>query len=353
MTMRAELIPPESPAWSELLETTRHDFYHLPSYARMSAVTEKGEPYGLFVTEAGRSLFLPLIIRSIPHADGARDATSPYGYPGTLVIAPEEERASFARDALLFARAWLSSQGIVSLFVRQNPVLGPAVDFSGAEGAASVSHGETIVIDLRATEEAMWSQTMSGHRNEINRSVRAGHVASIDTEFRHLDRFVAIYQDTMARVGASAYYFFDRAYITALREALGPSLSLAVVTIGDVVAAAGLFVETCGIVQYHLSGTDPAFMKERPTKLMLHHVRGWAKARGNTVMHLGGGVGGAEDSLFKFKAGFSKGRAAFHTLRMIADPPRYAALTSERDARKDAPQEPHTLAGFFPAYRRP
>ncbi len=353
MTLRAELLSPESPVWTEVLANARHDFYHLPAYARMAAVTDKGEPRALLVTEGERTLLLPLIVRRIPHTDSAWDVTSPYGYPGTLVIAPEADRAAFAREALLFAREWLRAEGCVSLFVRQNPVLGPTVDLAGAERATAVSHGETIVIDLRASEEALWSETMSGHRNEINRSIRAGHAASIDTDFRHLDRFVTIYQDTMTRVGASAYYFFDRAYVTAMREALGRSLSLAVVEIGGVVAAAGLFVETCGIVEYHLSGTDPAFMKERPTKLMLHHVRSWAKARGNTVMHLGGGVGGAQDSLFKFKAGFGKGRAAFNTLRMITDASRYDALTSERDARKAGPTEEHPLTGFFPAYRKP
>jgi hypothetical protein len=355
----AELLWPESPRWGELTASVRHDFYHLASYARMSAVTDKGQARGLLVTDGARTLFLPIIVRTIPHSEGAWDATSPYGYPGTLVRSDDETRATFAREALLFAREWLRTQGCVSLFVRQNPVLGPTLDLAGVEGAAAVSHGETIVIDLHATEEALWSQTTSGHRNEINRSIRAGHVASIDTEFRHLERFVSIYQDTMTRVGASAYYFFDSAYVSAMREALGASLSLAVVEIGGVVAAAGLFVETCGIVEYHLSGTDPAFMKERPTKLMLHHVRSWAKARGNTVMHLGGGVGGAQDSLFKFKAGFSKGRAPFHTLRFIADPARYATLVSERDARKRtedpaaAPSDAASLVGFFPAYRRP
>ena len=59
-------------------------------------------------------------------------------------------------------------------------------------------------------------------------------------------------------------------------------------------------------MQYHLSGMSEAFARERPTKLMLDHVRQWARARGNRWLHLGGGVGSAQDNLFKFKAGFSK-----------------------------------------------
>jgi lipid II:glycine glycyltransferase (peptidoglycan interpeptide bridge formation enzyme) len=155
----------------------------------------------------------------------------------------------------------------------------------------------------------------------------------------------------MSRVGATSYYFLEREYVVALREALGPRLKLAVVEIGDVVAAAGLFVETCGIIEYHLSGSDPAFARERPTKLMLHHVRGWAKARGNTAMHLGGGLGGAEDSLFEFKAGFSKLRAPFHTLRIVINDAAYRAL-SHSPTTDSVPFDTGDLTGFFPAYRR-
>ena len=64
--------------------------------------------------------------------------------------------------------------------------------------------------------------------------------------------------------------------------------------------------------------------------LMLHFVRGFMKARGNRVMHLGGGLGGAHDSLFDFKAGFSKDRQPFRTWRVVVDPVRYAELSRAR-----------------------
>ena len=67
--------------------------------------------------------------------------------------------------------------------------------------------------------------------------------------------------------------------------------------------AAGLFFERQGIVQYHLSGSRRPALRRQPTKLMMDDMVAWAQARGNRVLHLGGGVGGREDSLFHFKAG--------------------------------------------------
>jgi len=121
------------------------------------------------------------------------------------------------------------------------------------------------------------------------------------------------------------------------------------VDIGGEVASGGLFVETGDIVQYHLSGTNEAFLRERPTKLMLHFVRGWAKERGARVLHLGGGVGAARDSLFAFKAGFSSVRHAFHTLRMVVDERAYRQLADA--SRGETATDPSDLQGFFPAYR--
>ena len=82
---------------------------------------------------------------------------------------------------------------------------------------------------------------------------------------------------------------------------------------------------------------------------MLHFVRGWAKQRGNRVMHLGGGVGSADDSLLRFKLGFSPLRHGFSTLRVVIDEPEYRRLVAAHGGVLD----PESRSGFFPAYRHP
>jgi hypothetical protein len=342
--MKISLLNPASNEWTRILSSSPHDFYHLPSYAELSGRLDKGDPHAIFVEDDGdQALLLPIIKRPLADSSELWDAISPYGYPGPIVRASSED---FATQALNEASAWLRNAGCVSLFVRLHPLLGPAPE---PANALRVQHGETVHIDLRKSTEEHWKETMSGHRNEINRAIKAGHRAYFDERFEHIERFVAIYQATMSRVSASASYFFDLAYVNGMRKALGDRLKLAVIEIGGAIAGAGLFVETGSIVQYHLSGTDEAFMRERPTKLMLHFVRSWAKERGARWLHLGGGVGGIEDSLFKFKAGFSKERTPFYTLRITTDPDRYRALSKAKHPELD----PSELGGFFPLYRRP
>jgi thiamine pyrophosphokinase len=81
---------------------------------------------------------------------------------------------------------------------------------------------------------------------------------------------------------------------------------------------------------------------------MLLEVMQWAHAQGAAYMHFGGGLGGREDSLFHFKAGFSKQRADFFTYRLIADSQAYDTLCIRWQEQHQAPLD----ETFFPAYRK-
>jgi hypothetical protein len=306
---------------------------------------ERAEARAIIVRDGDGAMLLPIIVRDIPRDETARDAISPYGYPGPLFRGRSD--TDWVARACTAMVDRLREERIVSLFVRTHPLLNR--DLPGLDVVGTVlEHGETVSIDLTATADELWRGTRSGHRNEINRSIRAGHRAYIDESWKHEGAFVDMYTATMKRLGARASYMFGADYVRDLRAALGPRLHLCVVDIGGAIAAAGMFTEESGIVQYHLSGTDEAFARDRPTKLMLHFVRGFMKDRDNRIMHLGGGLHGAEDSLFAFKAGFSKQRQPFRTWRVVVDPDRYTALSQARLPAAD----PADVTGFFPLYRR-
>jgi hypothetical protein len=340
--MSVDFVGVEDAKWRDALARSPHDFHHLPGFVALSSrTTERGTPLAAIVTRGERTMLLPLIRREIPGAPGLFDATSPYGYPAPVFSDP-----AFAPDAVPELVEAMQRERYVSLFVRMHPVLDP--DPAGFTAGTLVTHGETVVIDLSLSDEDQWRQHQSGHRNEINKAIRLGHEAVVDADWKHFDDFVALYTETMKRLEASPYYFFDADYFRGMREALGPDrLHLAVTRIGGEVAAAALITTVSGIVQYHLSGTAERFIKERPTKLLLHHVRRWATTRRERWFHLGGGLGAAADSLFRFKAGFSKLRRTFRTWRIAIDPARYGELSQGKAGSAT------DLSGFFPAYRRP
>lgn len=339
--MRASILETDAAEWREFLLHAAHDFYHLPGYVRLAAAEEGGVPVALFVEDGPRQLLLPLIIRPIP-ASAHTDATSPYGYPGPLVITSEDP--GFEAEAWRAGLAALREAGVVSLFVRLHPLLnGPPPAGIGEV----VLHGETVSIALDAPAPALWEQLRQNHRRGIRRAIQRGLTAREDPTFERFPEFRDVYRATMERRSASPYYFFSDAYFAGLRQALGDALHLIVVELGDQVAAAGLFVETGGLVQYHLGGTHEAFARDEPSKLLFHFASAWASQRGDRHLHLGGGVGGADDSLFLFKAGFSDLRHPYRTLRVVLDAEEYGRLAAARTGAS----QPEDLSGYFPTYR--
>jgi hypothetical protein len=337
--LKARLVEPDDPAWRRQLLGTRHDFYHLPRYVEVSARQDGGVARAILVEGEQMRMLLPIVLRTL--ADGLYDATSPYGYPGPLFAG--DRTPDLEQQAWQEVRDLLASEGIVSLFVRLHPVFD---DVPPETAGTVVLHGETVAVDLTLTPDEQWSQTRRNHRQQIRQAREAGLVVRID-EWTDLDGFKAAYRETMIARGADRYYLFGDEYFEALRDALGDSLHIAAAHLDGELAAAALFVETDGIVEMHLTGHLATYARVQPLKLVFHEVRTYASARGNQVLHLGGGRGGAEDSLLHFKAGFSPRRLPFRTLRIVARPEDYARLVAARDPGLD----PLDLTGSFPAYR--
>ena len=318
---------------------SRHttDFYHLPAYVAACATYEHGAGRALYVEDGSARFLLPLIIRDIPDSD-RRDAMSPYGYPGPLVSGTRDP--GFLSTAMATGLAALAMDGIVSVFVRLHPLLNGEPPIGVGE---VVLHGETVSIDLSLPPAMRRAQLRNNHRRDISRARRNGLAAREDVDWTRFDEFKRIYRDTMELRAAHRYYFFADEYFDGLRDALQGRLHLLLVEQDEAVAATGLFVETDGIVQYHLGGTERTLATFEPAKLLLDYAADWAVQRGNSILHLGGGVGGANDSLFHYKAGFSRLRHPYRTMRSVLDHREYDRLSAAR--------APGQAGDFFPRYR--
>ena len=343
--MQAELLGCGDPRWREFLRASRHDVYHLPAYVDLCARHEGGRPAAFWAAEGGAAMLVPMVLRPLPadldSGPGWRDAVAPYGYPCPLVTG---EPGAETVAALLQAFGELgAAAGIVSAFLRLHPLLPlPEAPFRGL--GSLVEHGETVYLDLTLSGAELDRQTRPNHLADARKLEREGFTVLVDAWDR-LDDFIRIYEQTMRLRAADPYYFFEHGYYEELRRSLAGQLHLCIVqSPGGEAAAAGLFTQVGDIVQFHLSGTSDAFRRAGPAKMMLIHMRDWARGRDARFLHLGGGVGCREDSLAFFKQGFSKLRSRFRTFRMVLKPHYYQSLLRRRGLPREA-------GGFFPAYR--
>lgn len=352
--MNIQVINSHNSLWLETLQKLRYDVYHLPGYARLEAKRTKTDSQAFIIIDGKKIFFLPFLIRSCDDILGCKtkelcDVVSPYGYPGILLSEAAASSSSFTDFAFKELKYYLKIKGICSAFFQLHPILSRT--FSQILSRESVKKiGETISIDLKLSKSQIWANTRRGHQSTINKCKRLGFTARMVNLVEYVEDFQRIYVETMNRVAAKKSYYFEQEYFSDLVN-LNGNIHLCLVELDSEIAAACILFECDGIVQAHLGGTKNKFLHDSPFSYLLDYVRYWAKQRGNELMHIGSGVGGTKDSLYHFKAGFSKQRHDWFALRLIPDQEKYNYLTHLRAKSLNTRVEKLLQSSFFPAYR--
>jgi len=275
------------------------------------------------------------------------DVVSPYGYPGIL-LSDAGRDASFVAQALAALRGNFSTRAFCSAFLRMHPILGRDFLTLFPPGTFADS-SETVAVDLEMSEAEWLNEMHSGHQRIFKKIPKLGFSVRVVSLTEALDSFMKIYKQTMDRVHATDSYYFDRDYFERL--ALLPGIYCCVVDNGPTAIAACIFSVCGGIVELHLGGSLTEFLSKSPFSIAIFHIILWSKKCDHRWVHLGGGVGGKDDSLLRFKSGFSNKRFQFLTSRLVIDEPKYRQLVHLKALDANVPTETVFASDFFPAYR--
>jgi hypothetical protein len=356
------LLRPREAGWDLWLTHVRHDVYHTAGFHRYAEASGEGTAYLAVVGDGARGLAWPYLLRRVADVpwlenSDATDVTSVYGYPGPLAWGCEPGDPFIERAWEALVACW-RGQGAVTAFTRSHPILGNAALLASVGHATAPDHrlgsvrevGPTVSIDCTLPDEGMRAEYDHGVRRGIVASRELGMVTVHDEAWAHAEDFHRLYLATMIRNNASSYYFFDRDNINRLRAELPGRIHLLVTDWCGEVVAAGIFTEYDGIVQSYLAASDIS-IRPSPRLVFNDDARRWARARGDTLLHLGGGRGARDDSLLRFKERFSSLRHRFHVGRWVLDWEAYEQLTRQRGACHGAAVS--VDPDFFPAYRAP
>jgi hypothetical protein len=341
------IIAPEDDAWEHSLSDLPYDFFHTPTFAR-AWQAEVGLPVRLIVYRRGDSrVILPIVFRAI-EADRLRalkDAVSPYGFPGpVMVAAPGVEPRRLVAEFLEALRTGLREIGCVTMFVRMQP-LSPFNELFQNVGAKLVVQGPVVFVDLARPMQEVRASYRGTNRRDIKKLARAGF-EPFQQERGWADFFYELYLQSMQRRNADSFYFFSREMFHRLEEVPRNYLRFVGCRWAGEVVCAALITRGAGIANYFLSGTR--YLQHAPSKLMLDQAFEWEQAAGSDRFLLGGGLGSCVDSLLDFKLGFSKLTCYYVTWREIFNLEEYRALVSETATTERDQRE---LSPFFPPYR--
>lgn len=339
MPFKFKILENDSPQWNEVIALAEiHDFHHTAYFHKIdNSFTSK-----LLVFSYDENFIaFPIVIRPIEATD-YNDVTSVYGYAGPVYkfennFNPQQLLTFFKEQFFAFCK----EHKIISVFSRLHPLIEQRIllnDFGNIEDL-----NKTVVIDLTMTAEEQrkaYRKSLKSELNQLRRKEIEVKEANSKTE---IDQFIEIYYETMSRVEASKLYYFSKEYFYDFLDNPDFNSKLLVAKHDNQVIAGAIFTFTKKIMQYHLAGTTEAFIKETPMKLILDEARIFGNEISTECLHLGGGVGGQDnDSLFRFKSGFSKDFKQFSVWKLIVNDTIYKQLSKNK-----------LPSSFFPLYRSP
>ena len=234
----------------------------------------------------------------------------------------------------------MKKNGIVSEFVRFHPMLMNhkcCTDYYDV-----VQLGEVVHIDLYFTE-LIWSNITSKNRNMIRKAIK-NDVKIYQGRYPEIyKKFQEIYNGTMDKDNADAYYYFGDEFYESVLNDLPQNAQVFYAEKDNEIIAALIILAANGRLNYHLSGSLKAYSSLASTNLLLYQVALWGCENGFDTLYLGGGVGSGEDGLLKFKKSFYRNELNHYYIgKHIVDLNAYKELcmiSSDQDS------------SYFPQYR--
>lgn len=336
----------ESTHWDEIVMSfEEYDVYYLSGYVKAFKIHGDGEPQLLYYESGGLRAIYVYLLRDTA-VEGLYDSVTPYGYGGVLFegVISKENLQLFWNEYVLKMR----ELNIVDNFVRYHPILCNAFCMKAVSEVIDLSM--TVAMDL-SSPSIIWENIVSQNRNIIRKAEKNGVEIWHGKNFNLFRDFIRIYNETMDRVLASKYYYFDIDFYRSIHEDLNNNYKMFYATYNGQIIAMAIILFANNLIHYHLSGALHEYRNLGATNLLLYRVALWGCERGFKKFHLGGGVGSVEDNLYKFKASFNRNsKYQFSIAKHIFDKEKYALLIKER-ATKDP--NFNINSSFFPLYRCP
>lgn len=342
----------EQDKWQDIVKSFENfDVYYLPQYVKAFELHRDGTPILFHYDYNGLKGINVVMKRDIASIDGyvdeiekntLFDLTTPYGYGGFIFEGNIDKKnlKQFDIDYIRYCKI----NNIVSEFVRFHPVLNNS---KTAEGIYDVVElGPTVTLDLESQDQ-IWNNLKSKNRNVIRKAKKSGVEIRWGNDSKLFEKFVPMYNATMDKDEANKYYYFDETFYQSIKDDLKYNMLMFYAYFEGEIVSMAMILLANGNMHYHLSASNPKFNRFSPSNLLLSEAANWGVENGFEKLHLGGGLGSQEDSLYKFKDSFSK---TSNTLFSIGKKIFNQEIYDELVALKNIDEV--DKKNFFPVYRK-
>lgn len=339
----------EKNKWEKIVKSfEEYDIYYLPNYLEAFRLHGDGEPLLFYYDGDSFRAINVVMIRDIYEVESLKkhllpaqkfDLTTPYGYGGFLF----EGNVKQSELELMFSKydEICKKNNYVSEFVRFHPLLTNPVLLRGYYEVEKI--GSTVVIDL-INKEYLWDNFTGKNRNVIRKAIKNDVHIYKGLDQRLINEFIEMYEETMDKESANNYYYFNRDFYQSILTDLKNNCLIFYAEYGGETIAMALILFANDKMHYHLSASKREYLNLAPTNYLLKEAAEWGIDNGYKTLHLGGGLGAKEDSLYKFKKSFTKKDALnYYIGKKTFDNAEYENLVMLK--------EDEIPIDFFPKYR--
>lgn len=255
------------------------------------------------------------------------DFETVYGYSGPLA---NNNDNNFLKNAWSYFLKYCENEGIICGFIRFNPLADNHL-LVLSEYVQVEKVKEIVVSTIKGkNEQDIWAQYTSNTRNKIKlaqkHNIKIHHFNTQEA----LLIFKDIYYQTMDRLKADSFYYFDDAFLKRIYKYLKDNFVVFIAYLEEKVVGGALIFFTREVVYYFLSASLGEGRQCGAANLLRHEAASFARRQDIRMINFGGGKTSEQnDSLFKFKKGFSKETKDFYIGKVLVNEKEYSRLCKE------------------------
>ena len=332
---RFKIIENNDKEWQEIISKSKnYDFYHTSIFHKIDNTFTSRL---LYFGDENNFIALPIVLRPIENTSYF-DITSVYGYSGPFYTYEK----NFENDLIDFFqhnfKQFCVKNQVISVFSRLHPLLEQQSILKNIGEIVELNKTISIVLTNKEIAKRNYRSSLKQELKQIENDEVIVEVATSEDE---IDQFIEIYYETMNRVKAENYYYFEKPYFLEFLKNNEFNAELLVARKNGLMIAGAIFTSTNQLMQYHLAGTVNNSLKIKAMKTIVDKAIDSGISRGMSELHLGGGVGGSDDdNLFLFKSSFSKDFKRFSIWKYVINKEIYDKLSKGK-----------AESNYFPLYR--
>lgn len=304
-------------AYMNRLPKLMQDVYYTPDYYEIYEKNGDGKAFCFVFEDVNHLALYPFLLNRINDLGYELDKSfydiqGAYGYNGVLSTSNDPY---FIEEFYNEFNKFCEHIGIIAEFTRFQPLFG---NHKFSKGFLDIIYNrKTVYVNLKQKYDEIYQNYSHSTKGNLKTALKNNVIVlAYINKFPYSKDFISMYKETMDRVNAEPYLYFNEDYFENTFYSL-PVIQF-VVFKNELPVASSICLTNSYNIYIHFEASKKQYLHLRPNDILIDTITKWAIGNGYKTIYLGGGTNqDEEDSLLRFKEKFSKTTRDFYIGKKI------------------------------------